>query len=249
MTNTDKTRQSYYSRLQNAGFNLDTISGADYPAVHAKLGWAESTFKTVLNFLGKGKTAKNLASPILDYIPSDNDLNALYSLGSFGRVLAFLGCRFMEMWTIKPLNTHQVIYYPQKKGNPVILDLESMGTREAKYLLDWMLEKNSTTHHMIRNRWRTLQREGKIDRRCKFHSFRHRVISNLAELGYTADQIAMIMGHRSTTTLYRYIHSNPRQVTQARMKAATITRRAKISRWSTGNLRLIQPNKNSSARS
>jgi hypothetical protein len=219
------------SRLKRAGFNIDALTGDDYPEIKAKLGWAESTYKTALCFLGKGKEAKQLSCPMKDYIPTQEDIAAIESsLGSFGKSLIFLGCRIGEMWTITINNSYATIR-TSKHGVPVTLNLEIMGTRERNAIIEWSWTKNRFTIHQIRYAWARLKREGKIDKRCDPHSFRHRLISNLAQNGYTAEQITLITGHRAPSSLYRYMHGNPTHATEARMFSSQLSRRVKLSRW------------------
>lgn len=55
----------------------------------------------------------------------------------------------------------------------------------------------------------------------RFHDLRHEGISRLFEQGLTIEEVAMISGHTSWTTLKRYTHLRPQQVTEKLRNART----------------------------
>lgn len=210
-----KVKESYLRRLSEGGFDLGSLSQKDFPAVHEKLGWAQSTFKTALAYLGKKND--ELFGGFRDYLPTAQERLLLErELGHFGIVLIYLGCRFSEMWRLD-IFQGLVQIVPSKGSAPVWLSLDSTPPVVRWALQQWVFhERFTVSPSQVRRRWRELRDAGRIDKRCVPHCFRHHYISQLFDLGTPEDRIAASVGHKKTETTKRYRHFSPVQNAQLR---------------------------------
>jgi integrase len=219
-SNSEQTKTSMVSRLQKAGFRLDEISAEDYPRVQQKLGWKESTFRTALAYLSK-ETGR-LSEGFRDYIPTDDEVRVILGeLGAFGYTLAYLGCRWEEMWRLT-LDGHKLIIDTEKNSEKVTLNLNEAPEIYRSMIIQWVTEEMPHVHQKVKRRaWWALRDCGAISKECVPHTFRHRLITLLLKSGYTCEQVAKTMG-LTLKTVFRYYHQNPTQHVIVRNEVALV---------------------------
>jgi integrase len=75
---------------------------------------------------------------------------------------------------------------------------------------------------------RALEAEGKIGRGCTFHGFRHDVATRLAEAGCSAEDIAAVLGQKSSRIAAHYADKADRsRRTEAAIRKLAPAREAK----------------------
>jgi len=212
---TEKVKASMLGRLERAGFNLNDLGPEDYPEVQEVLGWKPSTYKTALRFLGQN--GGDLEEGFRDYIPTQRDISALkQEMGHFIETLAFLGCRFSEVWQLG-LAGDVVTVNTKKRGERVQVDLREARPETRAAILQWIRESQYIwTPSMIRRRWDNLKASGRIDPHCVPHSFRHRLVTALLDAGHDPTSVAKAVGHKDPRNTMRYRHNSPSKQAQMR---------------------------------
>lgn len=224
-SNSKLTHESMRRRLRFVGLNPDKVTQDDYEKVQRKLHWKESTFKAFLGY--EKKPNGKLGQGWRDYIPTNQEVQAIKMElpYGFGVVLAYLGCRFSEMWELRydaskiysenSLADHLLI--PSKKNSePVSINLETIPGEVAYAIKEWMQSKESVSPQKIRRAWASLRASGRITRKCVPHSLRHRLIDKLIESGEPLAKVAKTVGHKSVSTTLRYAHQTPARQAEAR---------------------------------
>lgn len=233
--NTQKTLDSLKRKLLSCGFKEEHLTDyltQEMSSTVCKLtGWAESTYKTFLDYMGKD-TSK-LSQGFRDYIPTERETHTIQTEmpHGFGVVLHYLGCRFSEMWELsydctalyEAFDNNDYLIIPGKKGsNRVRLATKDLPGSVAYALRQWILHKGETSQHKIRRKWAELRRNGEISEKLIPHSFRHSLISELILDGVPIAEVASTVGHRSVNTTYRYLHQSPTRQTQIRNSRKSI---------------------------
>jgi integrase len=224
--NSQNTKDSYTRRLTTQGFNLDTLTQDDYPEVKRKLSWSETTFRNALALLGKPTSAYNrLNARMRDYTPTKQEKQVIrQELGDFGHLLAYLGCRFSEMWSMEldigdGSGRADLLIHSKKGCHPIRLPLEDLPVTLRDCAQRWTSDGQFRTHHkQIRYRWAKLVEQGLIDKRCTPHAFRHMVITEMLNNGEEISSVARAMGHRSIQSTFKYRHNSPKQHASLRNK-------------------------------
>lgn len=226
MPKTTTTKSSLAHRLKQVGLDPKTVTKADYPKVLDRLGWAESTFRTFLAYHGKDCTG--LREGFRDYTPTDDEYHAVTSMPfGFGITLAYLGCRFSEMWTLRldPSSLYveetlddYLLIDTAKGGEKVRIHVPTMPPPVQVALRYWLDSMATVTPSKIRREWKRLRDTGSISKSCIPHSFRHRLVTNLIQEGMSIEQVAKTVGHRNPKTTFRYLHQNPQAQSASRNK-------------------------------
>lgn len=234
---TQKTRDSMFRRLTEKGFNLETLSQDDYPYVKLELGWAESTFKAALKYLGRDH--ESLYEGFNSYLPSSEEEAALREeFGAFFTVLSLLGCRFSEMWTLV-LDNGFLVVDTQKKGEKVTLRFDRLSKENQAAVYSWvklgMIHQEAhkprygafwgLTPKAVRKRWDQLKASGKLTKNCTPHCFRHKLISEMINSGTNTMAVAKAVGHKSIQTTFRYAHCSPDLQVDIREKVQKATKK------------------------
>lgn len=213
---TTKNRDYMFGRLRRAGFNPEELTLEMYPQVASKLGWAKSTYRTVLAFAGRynSRQAGQFGRTTREYLPSDRDIRVLKEkLGVFVSILQAFGCRYSQMWTLS-IDDEHVLIPPCKGGKAVSHEVRSLPPSLVAEVKSWIVERSYTEPGAMRKRWNRLAEAGLIDKRCVPHSFRHALVTKAIASGIPIASVSKLVGHSSHDTTMAYHHVPARESAQ-----------------------------------
>ncbi len=206
--NTKRTYESLRKRIVDVfGETVaDQVTHKDYEAVKEELGWAESTFKTYLRYIGQ--EGGDLEEGYREYIPTDDDIYWLRKgMGdAFMTTLQLTGCRLNDMWRMRVEG--RVLHIKASHGGASRrLKLTGLSEKHLLQVIRWVeVESKQLNYEAIRKKWYRVKKKYKLDEDCTPHSFRHRKVTLLSESGMGIEDIAAVIGHKSSSTTRRYLH-------------------------------------------
>lgn len=186
----------------------DQVTYQDYEAVAKELGWAESTFKTYLRYMGR--EGGDLEEGYRDYIPTDDDIYWLRkAMGDpFMTTLQLTGCRLNEMWKMR-IEGKLLIIKSSHGSSMRRIKLTGLSTRRFNEVSRWVnFESKELGMEAARKKWYRAKQKYKLEEDCTPHAFRHRKVTLLSENGMSIEDIAAVVGHKSSTTTRRYLHKD-----------------------------------------